>query len=339
MPRHTRQARGFTLVELLVVIAIIGILIALLLPAVQAAREAARRSQCKNNLKQIGLAFHAYHDVQKVLPYSTAWWGPSGRMGDNRGWAWSAFILPYVDQTAAYSQINFSDYVPTAAHRAVLKSPIPISTCPSDGVPAVRPYGMPGQPLYFDAVAASSYVTSAGPFNVGDPGPRDGTPSAGQQAWRNAAKGVFNYEFLRVNFRDIRDGLSNTIAAGEIINIPKLTPQQAGGGRDWNGIWYGSWFAGTTAPNGNNVLSFQRAAEMGMNVPQTATDPDLRKGFHSNHDGGAQFLMADGAVRFLSEGVEHTATTYASFSAAQPAYLGVYQRLHCRNCGIAKPEF
>ncbi|MBI3463569.1 MAG: DUF1559 domain-containing protein [Planctomycetes bacterium] len=339
MSRHTRHAYGFTLVELLVVIAIIGILIALLLPAVQAAREAARRSQCKNNLKQIGLGLHSYHDVHQVLPYSTAWSGPSGRNGDNRGWAWSAFILPFIDQSAAHNQIDFRDYVPTVPHRSVLKTPIPISTCPSDIVPPVRPYGMPGQPLYVDAVAASSYVTSAGPFNVGDPGPKNGTLSASQQAFRASSKGVFNYEHLRVNFRDIRDGLSNTIAAGEIIYIPKLTPQLAGSGRDWNGIWYGSWFANTTNPAGNNVLSFQRSAEMGMNVPQAATDPDLRKGFHSNHDGGVQFLMADGAVRFLNEGTEHTATTWAAYSAASRAYLGVYQRLHCRDCGLAKPEF
>src|SRR5689334_23830369 len=102
-PGTRLEFRGFTLVELLVVIAIIGILIALLLPAVQAAREAARRSQCKNNLKQIGLGFHAYHDVHNVLPYTTAYWGPSGVFGDNRGWCWSAFILPFIDQVAVYN--------------------------------------------------------------------------------------------------------------------------------------------------------------------------------------------------------------------------------------------
>jgi prepilin-type N-terminal cleavage/methylation domain-containing protein/prepilin-type processing-associated H-X9-DG protein len=335
----SRQKQAFTLVELLVVIAIIGILIALLLPAVQAAREAARRSQCTNNLKQIGLGFHGYHNVHNVLPYSTAYWGPTGNFGDNRGWSWSAFILPFIEQGSVYNNINFNDFVPTAPHRPVLKTPIPIATCPSDGVPSVRPYGRPGQPLYVDAVAASSYVTSAGPFNVGDPGPRQGTLTATAQMWRACAKGVFNYEFLRVNFRDIRDGLSNTIAAGEIVHIAKLTPQQAGSARDWNGIWYGSWFAANSSPHGANVLSFQRSAEKPMNVPLAATDPDLRKGFHSNHEGGANFLMADGAVKYINEGIEHTATTWAAYSAASPAYLGIYQRLHCRNCGQAKPEF
>src|SRR5687768_1802933 len=114
-PRR-RRADGFTLIELLVVIAIIAVLIALLLPAVQAAREAARRTQCKNNLKQLGLAFHNYHDVHGALPYSTAWWGPNGTMGDNRGWAWSAMILPFIEQSAAHAQIDFGDYVPVAKH-------------------------------------------------------------------------------------------------------------------------------------------------------------------------------------------------------------------------------
>jgi prepilin-type N-terminal cleavage/methylation domain-containing protein/prepilin-type processing-associated H-X9-DG protein len=329
---------GFTLVELLVVIAIIGILIALLLPAVQAAREAARRAQCKSNLKQIGLAFHGYHDVHQVLPYSMAWWGPSGRNGDNRGWAWSAFILPYIEQSTAYSRINFGDYVPTTAHQPVLRTAIPISTCPSDLVQPVRAYGMPGQRFYLDAIAASSYVTSAGPFNVGDPGPKTGTINATQQMWRDSSRGIFNYEHLRVSFRDIRDGLSNTIAAGETKHIAKLTAQQDGG-LDRNGIWFGAWFSGsTTVPHGTHILALQRSAEMAMNVPEIATGPDLRKGFHSNHEGGVQFLFADGAVRFISEGVEHSATTWAAFNGAQRAYLGVYQRLHCRNCALAKQE-
>ena len=124
---------AFTLVELLVVIAIIGILVALLLPAVQAAREAARRMQCSNNLKQLGLAFHNYHDVFKVLPYGSAWWGPSGRFGDNRGWCWNAMILPFIEQSAVHAKINFSDYVPTLVHQQqVLRNPIPVAKCPFD---------------------------------------------------------------------------------------------------------------------------------------------------------------------------------------------------------------
>ena len=342
MSRLKRRPLGFTLIELLVVIAIIAILIALLLPAVQQAREAARRTQCRNNLKQIGLAFHNYHDNHNILPYTTPWWGPTtATMGTNRGWAWSSLILPYIDQAPAYNLINFNDYVPTPAMQAaVLKNPIPLATCPSDTVASVRPYGVSTQAWYVAAVASSSYVTSAGPFNVGDPGPGNGAAlSAGQQRARDAAKGLFNYEFLSVRFRDITDGMSNCVMAGEIMNRPACQPQNAGGMRDWNGIWYGSWFAGQANPNGNNVLSFQRASERAVNVPFTGGDGPQRQGYHSNHEGGVHFLMADGAVRFVSENIEHTATTYIAYTANPPARLGLYQRIACRNCGEVRGDF
>src|SRR5947209_10191645 len=151
------RSRGFTLVELLVVIAIIGVLVALLLPAVQAAREAARRMSCSSNLRQLGLAMHSYHDTHKILPYTTAAWGPSGVTNsvDNRGWSWNSFILPYIEQQAMYSQINFGDFVPVGNNRLLIRNPIPIAVCPSDGkMKRVRPYGLSGQPLFVDAVGS-----------------------------------------------------------------------------------------------------------------------------------------------------------------------------------------
>jgi hypothetical protein len=318
----------------LVVIAIIGVLVALLLPAVQAAREAARAMACKNNLKQLGLAFHSYHDTYKILPYTTSIWGSSGAtFTDNRGWAWCSMILPYIEQTAVYSQIDFGDYVPVNRNRDVLKNAIPISVCPSDGkVKRVRMYGMAGQPLMVEAVAASSYVTSGGPFNTGDPGHRDGAPTV----FREAAKGMFFYEAVTVRFQMVTDGLSNTIMAGEISFRDGNTPQQAGG-RDWNGIWYGSWHSGDSHPRGNNILSFQRTSERAMNVPRNAGDQPQRQGFHSTHMRGAHFLFGDGAVHFISENIEHTATSYAAYtSGTSNARLGVYQRLACRDCGLDK---
>src|SRR5688572_30650027 len=191
MSRTRCSSRGFTLVELLVVIAIIGVLVALLLPAVQAAREAARAIKCRNNLKQLGLAFHSYHDTHKTLPYTTSAWGLSGQVGgNNRGWAWSSMILPYIEQTAVYSQIDFNDFVPVPKHFPVLKNGIQIANCPSDAArKAVRPYGMSGQPLFVPEVAASSYVTCGGPFNTGDPAPRGQPPSL----FTEAAMGMFYY--------------------------------------------------------------------------------------------------------------------------------------------------
>jgi prepilin-type N-terminal cleavage/methylation domain-containing protein/prepilin-type processing-associated H-X9-DG protein len=338
MARANSPKRGFTLVELLVVIAIIGILVALLLPAVQAAREAARRMQCSNNLKQLGLAFHNYHDVYKVLPYGSAWWGLNGTFGTNRGWCWNAMILPFIEQSAIHSKINFSDYVPTLVHQQqVLRIPIPGAKCPSDTIPLVRPYGQVGQALYVEEVASSSYVGSIGPLGIVDPGNAPGTNAT---AIQQHDKGIFGYEYCRVSFGEIVDGLSNTIMVGEITFRLACTPAQAGG-RDWNGIWYGSWFAGTASPNGNNSLSFMRYAVQPINISRKAAVAPQRQGFHSNHPGGAQFLFCDGGVRFLSETIEHTATATAQFYAMNPpgATMGLYQRLHCRNCGLVRGDY
>src|SRR5512135_122792 len=101
------QSRGFTLIELLVVIAVIGILVALLLPAVQAAREAARRMQCSNNLKQIGLALHNYHDANKKFPFGSRGGSSWAQTGIKDGTNWRVSILPYLEQTALYSKLNF----------------------------------------------------------------------------------------------------------------------------------------------------------------------------------------------------------------------------------------
>ena len=333
MSNSISRARGFTLVELLVVIAIIGVLVALLLPAVQAAREAARRMSCSSNLRQLGLAMHSYHDTHKTLPYSTSAWGPDGRVNSdgNRGWSWSSFILPYIEQQATFAQIDFHDYVPVNNNRNLIRNPIPVGVCPSDGrVKRVRPVGMQGQPFFVEAVAASSYVTSGGPFNTGDPGMRGAPPSISHEA----ARGMFYYEAVVVRFPMVTDGLSNTIMMGEITYRLGNTPEQAAG-RDWNGNWYGSWHPGNSTPHGQNILSFQRTAERAMNVPVNAGDQPQRQGFHSLHPAGAQFVFGDGAVRFVSENTEHTATSYVNM-VNNGARLGLYQRLFCRDCGLDK---
>jgi prepilin-type N-terminal cleavage/methylation domain-containing protein len=333
MSRTHSNSRGFTLVELLVVIAIIGVLVALLLPAVQAAREAARRMSCSSNLRQLGLAMHSYHDTHKTLPYSTSAWGPDGRVNQpgNRGWSWSSFILPYIEQQALHNQLDFHDYVPVNKNRELIKTPIPVSTCPSDGkLKRVRPVGMQGQPFFVEAVASSSYVTSGGPFNTGDPGVR----GAATSAFHEAARGMFYYEAVTVRFSQVTDGLSNTIMLGEVSYRDQNTPQLANG-RDWNANWYGSWHPGNSSPHGANILSFQRTAERAMNVPRNAGDQPQRQGFHSVHPGGAQFTFGDASVRFISETTDHTATSYANMMN-NGARLGLYQRLFCRDCGLDK---
>src|SRR3989304_589369 len=126
-PRSTRQ--GFTLIELLVVIAIIAILIALLLPAVQQAREAARRSQCKNNLKQLGVALHNYHDSNRVFPHTASI--PAGYASAVKGWSTQARLLPYVDQENVKKLIDFGKNYDAVPNIPVCAKPIPLLICPS----------------------------------------------------------------------------------------------------------------------------------------------------------------------------------------------------------------
>jgi hypothetical protein len=239
----------------------------------------------------------------------------------------------------AYNLIDFHDYVPVGTNRAVIANPVPISTCPSDVVAAVRPVGMPGQPNYVERCASSSYVVSAGPFVTGNVGNATGTLSATQALNRARGRGLFHNEWLSVRFRDATDGLSNTIMVGEIAFRDANKAENTANGADWNGNWYGSFRPARTEPIGNNVLSHMRSGERVLNVPPTAGDGPNRQGFKSNHVGGAHFLLGDGSVRFISENIEHTATGYTSFAASPPAYLGLYQRLFCRNCGLVRGEF
>ncbi len=145
-PRSLRRSAGFTLIELLVVIAIIAILVALLLPAVQQAREAARRSSCKNNLKQLGLAVHNYHDTYRVLPPGYVTQENSvdaGGNGPRSGWAWNAYILPFMEQGPLYDILQpgrtlASDAAATGASATAMKQPLESFRCPSDVAPVLN---------------------------------------------------------------------------------------------------------------------------------------------------------------------------------------------------------
>lgn len=176
--------RGFTLIELLVVIAIIAILIALLVPAVQKVREAAARTQCQNNLKQIGIAMQMYNDTNKKLP---AGWvvNPASAGNPNPGWAWGTIILPYLEQQGLYTQMN-PDFVTYAAPtvNTLTQSPLAVYRCASDGGPATNPY--------YQNFGTSNYV-----INREVLGPSSGNaPSA-------------------IAVQHIRDGTSNTVLVGE----------------------------------------------------------------------------------------------------------------------------
>jgi prepilin-type N-terminal cleavage/methylation domain-containing protein len=343
MPRHP-ISRGFTLIELLVVIAIIAILIALLLPAVQQAREAARRTQCKNHLHEIGLALHNYHDTfnafppgQQYRPTNVA----ANVTGDGGGgWGWTAFILPNIDAAPLYNQFDFTKSIadvtpwnPTGAgagpvrNRPLMATPQAWALCPSSIAPiAANAAGI-------NPWAVTSYKGTAGSFDGG----QGGWPFNNQKR-RN---GYF-YRDSKIRIRDVGDGTSHSIMVGEV---------------DWNvntnARLYGAVDATGVAVGGSNRL--MAVGEWSMNLPvgPTYSCGELAESFHSPHEGGVHFLMGDGAVRFISENIQHTGRCWndATCSALCPGTIqfntdpnpgptfGLYQRLHGRNDDLPIGEF
>jgi len=206
---HRKPEGGFTLIELLVVIAIIAILVALLLPAVQQAREAARRSSCKNNLKQFGLAIHNYHDTHGVFPQ-----GDYGSRYDScggncawRGFSTHAMVLPFMEQAPLYDQLDFNLMYNQGVNGTAIRAKIPAYQCPSDVA-------------YLGNSPGVNYVVSAGPTTFWGGAP--GRPISEQM-------GMFNMG-RKVSFRDLKDGTSNTIAASEALhgdNSGTYSPQLA----------------------------------------------------------------------------------------------------------------
>ena len=312
------KKRGFTLIELLVVIAIIAILIALLLPAVQQAREAARRSTCKNNLKQIGLALHNYHDVHSVFPpghvFGWLWTDATGR----QGWAWGAHILPFIDEANLYNELEIANpnngYFPKASDAQVV---IDTYRCPSDIAPDINT-------VRFNQ-ATSNYVA-----NFSSDGATQQhlsgscSPSFGPIVASNGAisdgKGMFWFD-SRVRIRDIVDGTSNTIGIGErawelTASGTGLPARCAAGG--WSSAVGYNMYAGGCDNQAAGVFA---VAGPGINATPyidtgASTDPTNRNAcratFSSQHTGGAQFLLMDGSVRFISENIDHNPSDLGS---------------------------
>jgi len=318
----TNLRRGFTLIELLVVIAIIAILIALLLPAVQQAREAARRTQCKNNLKQLGLAFHNYHDVFTKFPP-----GVVGRPGgswasrcttmsngvavpndDQREWGWGTFILPYIDQAPLYNTLNPDGCrMPDAGDNFNGSTPMnaayPAYRCPSDTGEQTN--------AFFAGYSTSNYVVNEDICNV------------------NTGNGI----------RDIIDGTSNTLLVAERSLRRDPAGKRFGGSLIWG-----------RAPASDASNKFR--VNWPINTPTNTTSNSAfsgdsgctRHGVSSNHEGGAQFLMADGAVRFISENLAHNAAAGSTTTCLgmNPNMAGpgfVYQNLFFIDDGNVIGEF
>ena len=316
-PKASRKPRcGFTLIELLVVIAIIAILIALLLPAVQQAREAARRTQCKNNLKQIGLALHNYVDIYQVLPTlavqqtgngggTTYAVGGSAVATPRADWTWSVMILPQLEQAPLFNAMNVNNlYVSQLAALnppgggtglSLLQSRLPAYLCPSDPVVnpnTNRPFRsiITGQTV---SVGASNYVASTGQRGSG-------------------MTGAFGENSFARKIRDFTDGTSNTIWIGEKKTAPLVT----GGIGCWASVWC-CMEQGSGPPAGvswrwstgfSPLFSIADGDDGG-----TGTSPRIQphSAISSAHSGGFHTAMGDGAVRFISQNIQWLPATAA----------------------------
>jgi len=309
---RNRAGNGFTLIELLVVIAIIAVLIALLLPAVQQAREAARRSQCKNSLKQLGLAFHNYHDVHSCFPPGYVDLRGGSGVSDNQGhWAWSIFLLPYVDQAPAYQMINPGPVNASkinATQKAAMQSSFEMFRCPSSSQPRLHDSSIdPGYVIETTSVGTcalpvTNYVVAN---NIAGLRQYKATNAIGGTT---GAVGAF-YRDSNTRLRDITDGSSNTILVGERSYFRSGQRNSAGmllAVRDANGT--GPSAADTVSPvpdhsSNQGMVTISGSVQYPINVALTGAATSQNIAFSSNHVGGAQFLFGDGRVQFISENV------------------------------------
>lgn len=339
MMTHPRRVRGFTLVELLVVIAIIGILIALLLPAVQAAREAARRSQCTNNLKQLGLALQNYHDTYLAFPF-----------GNQNNYAWTVRVLPFVEQKPLWDQINAGSgnypafsFSPWDGMFTQKSAKIPAFACPSDG----------------NGANQSTWGTTNYSGCYGD--------SINNNQSSGTRRGLFCTGQVRT-FASLTDGSSNTAAfservvgntgqrfiKGNIANNPGMTlsgsyaiPSACAATKGTDGRSYAT--STGVLGGGNEYCSGRRWADgrpfytgfttvLPPNAPSCtggASDSDNTWGVFSatsNHPGGVNLALADGSVRFISETIESGNSSSAEVGSGLSPY-GVWGALGSINGG------
>ncbi len=308
--------RGFTLIELLVVIAIIAILIALLLPAVQQAREAARRSQCKNNLKQIGLALHNYHDTHNCFPPGVIMQTADPEFSNTNdastlveSWGWGSFLLPNVDQAPLYSAAGIGRGDLIQNHLTEVRTPLNVYRCPSDTAPPVRTDAAAGFSVAFAEWATSNYKGNCSHRNC----PRDGGVNGTGLFWNRS----------NIRFRDIVDGSSNTIAIGETAWI-------RGSLRYMAAVWAGC----ELGESGNCVDDILASGRAAINHTNDHGD-QLRESFSSMHEGGVHFVFGDGAVRFISQNINYVVNDLNNSSPVD----STYERLLSRNDNQPVGEF
>jgi prepilin-type N-terminal cleavage/methylation domain-containing protein len=280
-----RNRRGFTLIELLVVIAIIGILIGLLLPAVQKVRESASRTQCINNLKQIGLALHGYHDRLGTFPpgYQTAVAANNADLGP--GWGWAAFLLDDVEQGNLKNQIRFNLQISDPANAGPRTTTVRLYVCPSEPLTGTfTVIDANGNPVC--DVARANYTAMNGVLGVTS------------DAWDNNGAFIRNTTF---RFADVTDGLSTTLFVGErCTNMASTT---------WTGAVTGGVVPAQRYPNpaaqlanaeGPPALVLSHGSRYHIPNDQLVFDADATSSFHT---GGVNFLSGDGSVAFIQASI------------------------------------
>lgn len=332
---------AFTLVELLVVIAIIGILVGLLLPAVQAAREAARRMQCSNNVKQLALAFHNYHDTFRNFPLNFAFRNRPGLGGggpaiSDTGKSWLQMSLPFIEQTNLYNNIDFrfglrisggipGDAVAIQKNRDVAATVVPTFLCPSDGDHengrlTRRSDTVSGN----EAWAVTNYKACAGrnwAYGIYNHPNLFGGRNGGNADGLNAGNGVLSSNQNNTNpitrMRDITDGTSNTLIIGEAL--PRFS--------QWNWWYNPNAVTATTAIPLNFSLRRPRPwPTCGLPAGDFSRNADCdwpnNYNFNSRHTGGGNFGLGDGGVRFIAETIDtEIYRSYASISSGEVATM------------------
>ncbi len=287
---HAR--RGFTLIELLVVIAIIAVLIALLVPAVQKVREAAARTQCQNNLKQLGLGMHNYHDTYKVLPPGQFMLMASNN--PNNGWdrqCWQTPVLPYVEQQALYTTIQQNQPTTYTCYIPGTEQPLVVFMCPSDD--------LAGRNVTYTKQGSTSqgfhgnYAMCAGSTTFGNDGQGDNL------------NGLF-YSFSKVRLTGITDGTSNTLMGSETVIAPEPSSSDDIRGRYYNS-WDGNNLVSTLNPPNTTASDYSYLCNQSFAPAPCVTGDNPARGYvryaRSYHTSGVNALLADGSVRFVTQTV------------------------------------